>query len=102
PLTVQAVVQLRLDRMSPDVRRVLRAAAVFGQVFWTNGIQALIDRDCSVELAELERNETVTSQPQSRIAEQDEWIFRQALVREATYASILDEDRTEIHLAASA
>src|SRR5204862_5142785 len=34
PLTVQALVQLRLDRMSPTVREVLRAAAVFGQSFW--------------------------------------------------------------------
>ena len=31
PLTVQALVQARLDRMSPALRQVLRAAAVFGQ-----------------------------------------------------------------------
>jgi tetratricopeptide (TPR) repeat protein len=102
PLTVQAVVQLRLDRMSADMRRVLRAAAVFGQVFWTGGVAALLDREVSVELAELERNETITRQPQSRIAGEEEWIFRQALVREAAYASILDEDRAELHLSAGA
>jgi hypothetical protein len=99
PLTVQAVVQLRLDRMSPEVRRVLRAASVFGQVFWTGGVAELLDREVAIELAELERNETITRQPQSRVAGQDEWIFRQALVREAAYASILDEDRSELHLA---
>ena len=98
PLTVQAVVQLRLDRMSPEVRRVLRAASVFGQVFWTGGVAELLDREVAIELAELERNETITRQPQSRVAGQDEWIFRQALVREAAYASILDEDRSELHL----
>ncbi|MFO0592948.1 MAG: protein kinase [Polyangiaceae bacterium] len=102
PLTVQAVVQLRLDRMSPEMRRALRAAAVFGQVFWTGGVRALLDRDVEQDLQELERAEIITRQPQSRIAEQDEWIFRQALVREAAYASVLDEDRAEMHLAAGA
>lgn len=102
PLTVQAVVQLRLDRMSPEMRRVLRAAAVFGQVFWTGGVQMLLERNIDLELAELERNETITRQPQSRIAGQQEWIFRQALVRDAAYASILDEDRAEMHLGAGA
>ncbi|MBK8257817.1 MAG: protein kinase [Polyangiaceae bacterium] len=102
PLTVQAVVQLRLDRMSPETRRVLRAAAVFGQVFWTGGVQALLERNVEMELAELERNETITRQPQSRISAEQEWIFRQALVRDAAYASILDEDRAELHLAAGA
>ncbi|MEZ4300764.1 MAG: protein kinase [Polyangiaceae bacterium] len=102
PLTVQAVVQLRLDRMSAETRRALRAAAIFGQVFWTGGVQAVIERNVDLELAELERNETITRQPQSRIAGQEEWIFRQALVREAAYASILEEDRAEMHLAAGA
>ncbi len=33
---------------------------------------------------------------------EDEWIFRQALVRDAAYASILEEDRAAMHLAAGA
>lgn len=102
PLTVQAVVQLRLDRMSADMRRALRAAAIFGQVFWTGGVGALLERDVEQDLLELERSETITRQPQSRIAGHEEWIFRQALVREAAYASVLDEDRAEMHLAAGA
>src|SRR6185437_8047807 len=38
----------------------------------------------------------------SRIAEQDEWMFRQALVRDAAYASVLEEDRAALHLDAGA
>src|SRR5262249_11765641 len=53
PLTVQALVQLRLDRMSPAMREVLRAGAVFGQCFWTGGIAALLERSVDVELCEL-------------------------------------------------
>jgi tetratricopeptide (TPR) repeat protein len=102
PLTVQALVQLRLDRMSPNVREVMRAASVFGQSFWSGGVNALVERDCEFELNELFATEVVARQPDSRIAGQDEWIFRQALVRDAAYASLLDEDRHVLHLAAGA
>ncbi len=102
PLTVQALVQARLDRMSPALRQVLRAAAVFGQSFWTGGVEALLDRPAAMDLVELQHAEIVTRQHESRIAEQDEWIFRQALVRDTAYASILEEDRRPLHLAAGA
>lgn len=102
PLTVQALVQLRLDRMSISVRQVLRAGAVFGQSFWTQGIEALLERRVDAELAELQSTEIIARQSESRIAGQEEWIFRQALVRDAAYAAILDEDRSVLHLAAGA
>jgi tetratricopeptide (TPR) repeat protein len=102
PLTVQALVQARLDRMSPALRQVLRAAAVFGQSFWTGGVEALLDKPAAIDLAELQQAEIITRQNESRIAGQDEWMFRQALVRDAAYASILEEDRAEMHLAAGA
>jgi len=100
PLTVQAVIQLRLDRMSYGVREVLRAAAVFGQSFWTGGVTALLGRPVGLEISELLAAEIVARQPESRIAGEDEWLFRQALVRDAAYESILDEDRAVLHLAA--
>src|SRR5207244_1957039 len=34
PPTVLAMVQARLEGLEPEARRVLRAASVFGQVFW--------------------------------------------------------------------
>jgi tetratricopeptide (TPR) repeat protein len=102
PLTVQALVQARLDRMSPTLRQVLRAASVFGQSFWAGGVEALLDRAATADLAELTQSEVVTRQNESRIAGEEEWMFRQALVRDAAYASILEEDRAAMHLAAGA
>jgi tetratricopeptide (TPR) repeat protein len=102
PLTVQALVQLRLDRMSSNVREVLRAAAVFGQSFWSGGVAALLERNPDAELVELQSTEIITRQPESRVAGQTEWIFRQALVRDAAYASVLEEDRAALHLGAGA
>ena len=99
---MQALVQLRLDRMTPEVREVLRAGAVFGQSFWTAGVEALLERKVEDDLAELTVSEIVTKQPESRIAVTTKWMFRQALVRDAAYASILEEDRSVMHLAAGA
>jgi tetratricopeptide (TPR) repeat protein len=102
PLTVQALVQMRLDRLSSSVREVLRAAAVFGPSFWTAGVEALVGRAVALELHDLAKAELVTRHDDSRIAEQEEWSFRQALVRDAAYASIVEEDRGALHLAAGA
>ncbi|MGK3982432.1 protein kinase [Sorangium sp. So ce136] len=102
PLSVQALVQLRVDRMSKGVREVLRAASVFGPVFWSGGVEALLERAVGAELAELEAGEIIARQLEPRVAGQVQWTFRQALVRDAAYASILEEDRAALHLAAAA
>ncbi|WP_281180878.1 serine/threonine-protein kinase PknK [Chondromyces crocatus] len=100
PMTVQALVQLRLDRLPTDAREVLRAASVFGHAFWTSGVEALLARPIDTELSALEASEIITRQPHARIAGQVEWMFSQTLVRDVVYASLLDEDRAALHLAA--
>ncbi|WP_437746611.1 protein kinase [Sorangium sp. So ce1504] len=102
PLSVQALVQARVDRMSSGVRGALRAASVFGQVFWTAGVAALLERAVGAELAELEAGEMIARQLEPRVPGQVQWTFRQAVVRDAAYASILEEDRAALHLAAAA
>lgn len=99
PLTVQATVQLRLDGMPKSTREVVRAASVLGPTFWTGAVDALVGRDTSAELAELEEAEIISHQPLSRIAGEAEWTFRQSLVRDTAYASLLDEDRATLHRA---
>ncbi len=100
PLTVQALVQQRLDRLPPSVHEVVRAAAVFGQMFWNGGVEELLERPVDEDLEHAEREEIVLRQPSSRVSGQTEWLFRQALVRDAAHGSLLDEDRQELHLAA--
>ncbi len=42
PATVLAMVQSRLERLEPEARRTLRAASIFGEVFWAGGVAALL------------------------------------------------------------
>ena len=101
PLTVQALVQLRLDRLPSAVLETLRAASVFGQLFWTGGIAALLDRDVTADLKVADEEEIIIAQPSSRVAGQNEWLFRQAIVRDVAHGTILDDDKRALHLAAA-
>jgi eukaryotic-like serine/threonine-protein kinase len=107
PGTVIAMVQARLERLEPDARRVLRAASVFGQVFWRSGIMTLLGGEAQAAaldewLTELEERETISRRAQSKFPGEEEYIFRHALVRDAAYAMLTEADTRLGHqLAAS-
>jgi len=104
PDTVVAMVQARLERLEPEARRVLRAAAIFGEVFWHNGVAALLgdggDGDTGRArtrldewLESLVERELVTRRIETRIAGEIEYVFRHGLVREAAYAMLTADDQ---------
>jgi serine/threonine protein kinase/tetratricopeptide (TPR) repeat protein len=98
PETVVAVVQGRLERLEGDARRVLRAASVFGQQFWHGGVTQLLGgeaKDSTVRawLGELVERELIARAPVSRFPDEDEYIIRHAIVREAAYAMLTESDK---------
>ncbi len=96
PATVLAMAQARLDGLSAPARRLLRAAAVFGERFWRGGVIALggaAAHDIDARLYELCEREVIVRRHTSSFAGEDEYGFRHALVREATYAMLTDGDR---------
>jgi tetratricopeptide (TPR) repeat protein len=102
PQTVLAMVEGRLQALDPESRRLLRAASVFGQVFWGGGLCALAggkdDRAATRRrIEDLVRCEVLTRRGASRFAGETEHAFRHAIVREAAYAMLTDEDRTLGH-----
>ncbi len=107
PDTILAMAQARLEEQEPDSRRVLRAASVFGQVFWPGGVAALLGgASRAAELSDwitvLAGQELVTRRGKGKFSGEDEYAFRHSLVREAAYAMLTDADRVLGHkLAAS-
>ena len=102
PGTVLAMVEARLGRLDPMARRVLRAASVFGEVFWRGGLLALTGGDYKASevddwLAELARREIVQRRDVSRFPAEHEYQFRHALVRDAAYQMLTAEDRALGH-----
>jgi eukaryotic-like serine/threonine-protein kinase len=107
PGTVLAMVQARLEEIAPAERRTLRAAAIFGDVFWASGVAALVGGDSKVtavkgSLVELVEREFVVRRSSRRFLEQEDFAFRNALVREAAYGMLTDGDRMLGHRLAAA
>jgi eukaryotic-like serine/threonine-protein kinase len=107
PQTVVAMVQARLGGLLDDERRILRAASVFGEVFWPDGVAALLGGALSTAavhtmLGGLIEHELVVPRPDSGFAGKRELAFRHALLREAAYAMLTDDDRALGHRLAAA
>jgi tetratricopeptide (TPR) repeat protein len=100
PETVIAVAQARLDRLEPEVRKVVRGASVYGDVFWLEGVAALVgEHPAAIEpvIATLIEHEAVTESDPPRLAGAREFAFRHTLLREAAYATLSDQDRIRGH-----
>ncbi|NVB79369.1 MAG: AAA family ATPase, partial [Kofleriaceae bacterium] len=99
PETVIGMVQARLAALDPQARRVLRAAAVFGEAFWDGGVRALLGSDEGEAfdpgewLEDLVRREVIARAASSRLPDQREYTFRHALLRDGAYELLTEEDR---------
>ena len=101
PETLLAIVQKRLEALDEDARRLLRAASVFGGVFWRGATAALLGGaeaiDFDRHVAGLVDREVLVRHGESRIPGEIELAFRHALVRDAAYQMLPDADRTLAH-----
>ena len=106
PETVIGMVQARLAALAAPARRVLRAAAVFGEAFWDGGVRALLGDDDgqafdpSEWLDDLVRREVIVRAPSSRLPDQREYTFRHALLRDGAYELLTEHDRKLGHVLA--
>jgi tetratricopeptide (TPR) repeat protein len=93
--TVLAMIQSRVESFDAPARRVMRAASVFGESFRIEDVHALVGNgeevDAVVDL--LAEREVIARRPN----ETRELAFRHALLREAAYAMLTDEDRERAH-----
>ncbi|MBK9264517.1 MAG: protein kinase [Polyangiaceae bacterium] len=93
PSTVVAMVQTRLERLEPLERRALRAASVLGDVFWRSIVSQMVGADLTNTWSMLVKNEICVRHRESRFAGDEEYAFRQALLREGAYGLLTEKDR---------
>jgi tetratricopeptide (TPR) repeat protein len=97
PEPILGIVQARLEAEGPEGRRVLRAAAVFGETFSRDGVAALLGGERSAVGESLERltdRELINlSVPSIASDGSTAFTFAHALIREAAYAMLTEEDR---------
>ncbi|EYF06112.1 Serine/threonine protein kinase [Chondromyces apiculatus DSM 436] len=126
PETVLAMAQARFAALDPEARRILRAASVFGDSFWTGGVEALLGgapaahrmedliarelivRRAPAALAALAAPAAPTANAPARTTDaarrpaEPLFAFRHELEREAAYGMLTDADRQLGHRLAGA
>ena len=93
PPTLTGVLQSRLDSLPLEERLALQRAAVIGRIFWDQAVLALDDGEkpgeAGNELDALQARELVYKNARSVFDNTREYLFKHALLREVTYASML-------------
>jgi tetratricopeptide (TPR) repeat protein len=93
------MVHERLEGLDASTRRVLRAASVFGEVFWAGGVGTLLGGTLPADgwAEDLIAREILVSHTGSRFPGERELAFRHALLREGAYAMLTEGDRVLGH-----
>ncbi len=89
PGSIQSLVLARMDRVPPQDKRALQAAAVIGQRFALDVLRHLLD-DGSYECTALVENHLLRP-------EGTDYLFAHALIREGVYTSLLQTQKRELH-----
>jgi tetratricopeptide (TPR) repeat protein len=98
PDSVLGTVEARLDAEGNEAKRVLRAASVFGDRFSTAGVAALLGGEKHADeagewLKTLSSRELLGPASTAIGATDPQFVFRHAIVREAAYATLTEDDR---------
>ncbi len=99
PPAISALLAARLDRLAPDERRIVEAAAVVGEVFDRSALAALVPHESAGRLDErlgrLLLKDVVRPSPSDVGGEGLR--FRHILLRDAAYDAIPKAQRAELH-----
>jgi class 3 adenylate cyclase/tetratricopeptide (TPR) repeat protein len=97
PPTVQSILASRIDRLSPDDKRLLQAAAVVGTDVPFSLLQAVADLDEDSLRQGLARLQAAEFMYEARLFPELEYAFKHALTHEVAYGSVLQERRQVLH-----
>jgi class 3 adenylate cyclase/tetratricopeptide (TPR) repeat protein len=108
PGTIQGVIMARVDRLPESTRDLLQVASVLGRSFYSRILAAIVPpgTNLDADLAYLQERQLLFERATRRtatvrrqtLAEEVEYVFKNALVQETIYESILQKKRKELHL----
>ena len=100
PPAISALLAARLDRLSPDERRVLEAASVVGEVFEPVAVRDLVDTTVAERVPEVLGTllmKDLVRPSESRVGATEAVRFRHILLRDAAYNAIPKTERAVLH-----
>jgi class 3 adenylate cyclase/tetratricopeptide (TPR) repeat protein len=97
PDTVQAILASRIDRLVPEAKRLLQAAAVIGKDVPMPLLLAIADAPEHEVRAELTHLQTAEFLYETRLFPDLEYTFKHALTHEVAYQGLLHERQRALH-----
>jgi tetratricopeptide (TPR) repeat protein len=99
PTSLQAMIGSRLDALPGQDKRVAQHASVAGMVFWSGAV-AELDGTGEVDpsLESLEKRDFVRGNEESSVANEREWSFKHALIKDVAYARVPKGRRAQLHV----
>jgi hypothetical protein len=97
PAMVQAVLAARIDRLPPEVKRLLQTAAVIGTEVLLPLLQAIAEMSEEVLHHSLTHLQAAEFLYETRFFPEREFTFKHALPHEVAYGSLLQERRRVLH-----
>jgi class 3 adenylate cyclase/tetratricopeptide (TPR) repeat protein len=104
PDSVLGIIAARLDALPPEDKAMMQDAAVIGKTFWPGAVASLADRGrWAIEeaLRRLEQRQLIRRRHESSVAEEAEYAFEHALIRDVAYRTITRPMRAEKHARAA-
>jgi class 3 adenylate cyclase/tetratricopeptide (TPR) repeat protein len=97
PPTVQSILASRIDRLAPEDKRLLQAAAVIGTDVPFALLQAVADLGEDPLRQGLARLQSAEFMYEARLFPELEYAFKHALTHEVAYGSVLQDRRQALH-----
>ena len=106
PTTLTGVLQARLDSLKADARETLQQASVVGRVFWTDVVDYMHNPEFDLveegvpiaeRLGSLRTKELIYRYEESASTEASEFIFKNQILHDVTYESVLLRLRPVYH-----
>jgi class 3 adenylate cyclase/tetratricopeptide (TPR) repeat protein len=101
PATVQAILAARIDRLAPEAKRLLQAAAVIGKDVPMPLLLAVADSPEPEVRAELARLQAAEFLYETRLFPDLEYTFKHALTHEVAYGGLLHNRQRALHARAA-
>jgi class 3 adenylate cyclase/tetratricopeptide (TPR) repeat protein len=99
PATAQAMLAARIDRLAPEDKRLLQAAAVIGQDVPLGLLVAIAGEPQDTVRGRLTRLQVAEFLYETRLFPDLEYTFRHALTHEVAYEGLLHDRRRQLHAA---
>ena len=101
PTSIRAIVSARLDALPAVERQVLMDASVVGKVFWRGALETMDSGGTRLAelLDSLEARDLVRREPVSRLAADQQFVFKHILIRDIAYATLPRPARRKRHAA---